>query len=77
MKPGDIVEVIWDDHQFQFGEYAGDGITTLTTVGYFVRSDRDVIAVALSRREDGKFHEVQVIDRRMVRRVRRWKGEPG
>lgn len=73
MKPGSLVEITWDDHAFHFGQYAGEGTARCTTVGYFVREDEQVIAVALSM-ADGKPNDVQVVDKRMLvtrRTVRR------
>lgn len=66
-----LVEVTWSDHTFTFGEYTSSSaiVTTVTTVGYLVRSDASTVVVAMSL-ADGKPQECQVIDRRMLKSVR-------
>ena len=71
MKAGDVVEAEWDDHSFVFNVYGGEGVTSMRSCGYFVRADEDVVVVALSLQDGSKPADVQVIDRRMLRRIRR------
>jgi len=74
MKVGDIVEVTWDDHSFDFGELGRPKIVGMTTVGFLAFEDEEKVCVALTRREDGEYAEVQTIDRRMLHRVKRLVG---
>lgn len=71
MKLGDVVEVVWDDHCFKFGEYTGEGVMRMRSCGYFVREDDDIIAIAVTLAEGKKPNDVQVIDKRMLRSKRR------
>jgi len=70
MKAGDVVEAFWDDHTFVFNLYGGEGITKVTTCGYFVSEDEETLKVALCL-SDGKPADVQVIDKRMLTKVRK------
>lgn len=74
MRTGDLVEVEWDDHSFDFGDSSGPPIIRTRNVGYFVREDDEVFILAFSR-HDGKFSEVQTIDKRMLVRARRVRGD--
>lgn len=65
MKPGDVVEAIWDDHVFVFKDYTGEGIMRMRTLGFFVREDDKVLVIALTMAEN-KPNDCQVIDRRML-----------
>ena len=65
MKAGDVVELIWDDHAFHFGENNGKGVVRTTSVGYLVRDTESEVAIAISRNVDG-FSDIQVVDKRML-----------
>lgn len=52
------------DHKLHFGEYDGSGTVTQKSVGYLVRDDEDIIAIAQTMTE-GKASDVLVIDKRM------------
>lgn len=69
MKPGDLVEVSWDDHALHLGEYDGKTIAKQVSVGYLVKSEESVVAVAQSL-TDGKPNDVLIVDRRMLTRLR-------
>jgi hypothetical protein len=71
VKPGTIVEADWDDHLFVFNRYGGESVVPMRSVGYFVREDDQVFAIALTMQEGNVPCDVQVIDKRMLRRVRR------
>ena len=71
MKFGDIVEVDWDDHTFVFNTYGGQGITKMTTCGYFVLQNDRTFIVALTMQEGREPADVQIIDRRMLTKVRK------
>lgn len=72
-----VVEVTWTDHAFHFGEYDPDdsGLSEVTSVGWLVHKDDTLVKVALSLVVDDptlptEFSEVQVIDRRLVKKLR-------
>ena len=71
MKPGDIVEVEWDDHAFHQGEYAAQGVARFRSVGYFVREDVGVFCLAMSLTEHGRPYDTLAIDKRTLVRKRR------
>lgn len=67
---GAIVEVIWDDHTFEFGSFARKGVQRQTTIGQFVEQTDGWIAIALTVNSDG-YADTQTIDKRMVISTRR------
>ena len=71
MKAGDVVEADWDDHTFVFNTYGGQSISKITTCGYFVKQDSDTLVIALSLQDGREPADVQIIDKRMLRRVRK------
>lgn len=71
MKVGDVVEAFWDDHTFCFNTYGGQGISKMTTCGYFVKQDDQALYIALTMQDGKEPADVQVIDRRMLNRVRK------
>ena len=73
MKPGTPVVVEWEDHAFFFGEWSRQKTVAPTkTLGFFVDEDDDIVAVSLSYNiQEGTYQEVQVIDKRMVKSIRR------
>ena len=71
MKPGDIVQAKWDDHSFTFGD-GRPALSRVRTVGYFVEETDEHIAIALSWL-DGKPNDTQLIDKRMLRKVKKIK----
>ena len=74
MKPGTVVIVEWDDHCFYSGDFDPKlGIAKQKTVGYFVDKTEKFVRVAMSRTDGKTFAEVLVIDRRMLRTLRRLK----
>ena len=71
MKPP-IYEVQWEDHSFTFGDGAPK-LARVRSVGYLVEDTDDHIAIALSY-VDGKYNDTQLVDKRMVRKVKRLRG---
>ena len=71
MKFGDIVRVSWDDHSFTFGD-GRPALAKVKTCGYFVEETDEYVAVALSI-VDGKANDTQLIDKRMLRKVKKVK----
>lgn len=70
MRVGDVVEVEWDDHALHMGEYGSGGTAKQRSVGYFVRQDDSIIALAQSI-TDGKPNDVLVVDKRMLTKTRK------
>ena len=66
MKPGDIVEAIWDDHCFVFKDYTGEGIMRMHTIGYFVKETETELVLALTLAENKRPNDCQVIDKRLL-----------
>lgn len=71
MRAGDICEAFWEDHTFCFNTYGGQGITKMTTCGYFVKKDEQALYIALTMQDGKEPADVQVIDLRMLSRVRK------
>ena len=71
MKTGDVVEAFWDDHTFCFNTFGGQGITKVTTCGYFVKEDEQALYIALSMTDGKEPSDVQVIDKRMLTRLKK------
>jgi hypothetical protein len=72
MKSGTVIVVEWDDHCVYQGDFDPKMRTVVqTSVGFLVDKSKTSIRIAQSRRDDKTFAEVLVIDRRMLRKVRK------
>ena len=66
MKPGDVVEALWDDHVLHQGHYGNEGTFRFRTIGYFAREDDGVLCLSMSLTPEGKPYDTLVIDKRTL-----------
>jgi hypothetical protein len=72
MKPGTLVIVEWDDHAFHFGDFDPKlGTVIQETVGFYVDETEGFVRLAMSRRNENTWSDVLVIDRRMLRTLKK------